>query len=170
MSYATTQDLLLRYDERRVADLVSDTGSRSTNPAASPVAEMALEDASGMIDAACRVSGRYKSLDLLGMTGHGASLLVRLCCDLAYGLLVARRGYSSTDQKAMAPQFEFANAMLDSIRKGERVFDVFDGQNPDSGTPVTSTVLNLKTKTIGYETMSDLVGNSHRLWGVRNPN
>jgi phage gp36-like protein len=169
MAYATTQDLLLRYDERRVADLVSDTGTRSTNPAASPVAEMALEDASGMIDAACRVSGRYKSIDLLGMTGHGANLLARLCCDLAYGLLVGRRGYSSTDQKAMAPQFEFANALLDSIRKGERVFDVYDGQDADAGTATMNTVLSLKTRTAGYDTLNDLVGNSHRLWGLRNP-
>jgi phage gp36-like protein len=130
MAYATPQDLLIRYDERRVADLVSDTGTRSATPLTSPVVAAVLEDAAGILDSACRVGGRYSLTDLANMSGSGHSLLVRLSCDIAYSLLVARRGYSTTDMKVMAPQMEWATKMLDDIRKGDRVLDIF-------GFPVT---------------------------------
>lgn len=194
MAYATAQDLIIRYDERRVADLVSDTGTRSPNPLTSPVVAAVLEDAAGMIDAACRVGGRYSLIDLANMAGSGHSLLIRLSCDIAYSLLVARRGYSTTDQKVMAPQLEFVNKMLDDLRKGDRVLDIFGypitpgapGSPGTPGTPgspthpnaghdtvsatTTPRVISLKARTPGYYTGTDTVGLSDRLWGKRNPN
>lgn len=162
MAYATADDLLTRYDSRRVADLVSDTGARSVYPNSSPVVAVVLEDASGMIDAACRVAKRYTTADLNSLTGSTKSLLVRLTCDLAFGLLVARRGYSAQDQKVMAPQTEAANALLEQLRTGERIFD--DAEVANAGV----NVLSRKTTTDGFHTGTDLVGRSQRLWGRRN--
>jgi phage gp36-like protein len=200
MAYATPQDLLIRYDERRVADLVSDTGTRSAAPLTSPVVAAVLEDAAGIIDSACRVGGRYSIADLAAMAGSGHYLLVRLSCDIAYGLLVARRGYSTTDMKVMAPQLEFANKMLDDLRKGDRVLDIFGfpvspggagsgagggsagggtaggGHVDANGNPLpnsaltTPKILALKARTPGYWIGTDNVGLSSRLWGKRNPN
>ena len=193
MAYATPQDLLIRYDERRVADLVSDTGTRSAAPLTSPVVAAVLEDAAGILDSACRVGGRYSLTDLANMSGSGHSLLVRLSCDIAYSLLVARRGYSTTDMKVMAPQMDWANKMLDDLRKGDRVLDIFGftvtpgggtgggtgsggsghGTGSTSGTHTALTCLHiesLKARTPGYYSGTDTVGLSSRLWGKRNPN
>ena len=161
MAYATAQDLLTRYDSRRVSDLVSDTGTRSVYPDSSPVVAAVLEDASGMVDAACRVAKRYTVTELANLTGSTRSLLVRLVCDLAFGLLVARRGYSAQDQTAMAPQTKAANEMLEMERRGERLFDSADVAEAGVN------VLSLYTRTDGFSSQTDLVGRSQRLWGER---
>lgn len=170
MAYATASDLLTRYDSRRVGDLVSDSGARDANPAASPVLAACLDDASGMIDLACMVGGRYTPTTLAAMTGNSSKALVRLACDLAYGLLVARRGYSSTDQKTMAPQYDQAQNTLELLRKGERVFDIYNGGDPEEGSGTTATIKLIKARTLGYSNGSDMVGNAYRLFGRRNPN
>jgi phage gp36-like protein len=170
MPYATPAELLVRYDARRVGDLVSDTGDRDTNPVASPVLAACLDDASGHIDSACRVGGRYSTTELDTMVGNGSSLLIRLTCDIAYGLLVARRGYSATDQQAMAPNYKPALDMLELIRKGERVFDIYNGGDPDEGSSVTATAKVMKARTAGYYIGNDMVGLSSRFFGRRNPN
>lgn len=161
MAYATAQDLLLRYDARRVSDLVSDTGSRSVYPDQSPVVAAVLDDASGMVESACRASQRYTANDLQALTGNTSALLKRLVCDLAFGLLVARRGYSSQDQRVMAPQTEAANGMLEMLRRGERIFS--DQDNADAGV----NVVTLRTTPPGYTSGTDLAGRSQRLWGQR---
>lgn len=135
MAYATPEELLIRYDARRVADLVSDTGTRTTDPASSPVVAACLEDASGMVESACRVAGRYTINQLVNLQGHTRFLLTRLVCDLTYGLLVARRGYSANDMNTMAPQYKGALDMLEQIKQGDRIFDYpgTDTHNPDAG-------------------------------------
>lgn len=170
MAYATPAQMGTRYDIRRIGDLVSDTGDRDPAPLTSPVLAACLDDASGHIDSACRVGGRYATSELTAMTGYGASLLVRLTCDIAYGLLVARRGYSATDQQAMAPNYKPALDMLELVRKGERVFDVFNGGDPDEGSPTTLSAKGMKIRTPGYSNGSDMVGLASRLFGRRNPN
>lgn len=161
MAYATAQDLLNRYDARRVADLVSDAGSRTLAPQSSPVLLACLDDASGEVDAACRVAQRYTQADLLGLTGNANALLVRLVCDLAYGMLVARRGYTANDSAVMAPREKLAFDTLESLRRGERLFS---GENQaDAGV----NVVPLRATTTGYSSGTDLVGRSQRLWGNR---
>jgi hypothetical protein len=98
---------------------------------------------------------------LANLTGSTRSLLVRLVCDLAFGLLVARRGYSAQDQTAMAPQTKAANEMLEMVRRGERLFDSADVA--EAGVNVQS----LYTRTEGFSSQTDLVGRSQRLWGER---
>lgn len=161
MAYATPQDLLNRYDARRVADLVSDAGSRTLAPQSSPVVAACLDDASGQVDAACRVAQRYTAAELSGLTGNAQAMLVRLVCDLAYGMLVARRGYTANDAAVMAPREKFALDMLEALRRGERLFSGED--QAEAGVNVET----LRTRTTGYSSGTDLVGRSSRLWGNR---
>jgi phage gp36-like protein len=134
VSYATPSQMLTRYDARRLGDLVVD-GDKTT-PRATPtqllsdpvLAEM-LADASGLIDAALLVGGRYSPADLATLAAVEAALptpsstfklLVRLTCDLAYGLLVRRRGLGMD----LAPGYAEAAALLDRLSNGELIFDV----------------------------------------------
>lgn len=161
MAYATPQDLLNRYDARRIADLVSDSGQRTLAPQSSPVVAACLDDASGAVDAACRVAQRYTSADLAGLTGNANALLVRLVCDLAFGMLVARRGYTANDAAVMAPREKSALEMLEALRRGERIFS--GEEQADAGV----NIVTLRTTTTGYSNGTDLVGRSQRLWGNR---
>jgi hypothetical protein len=148
----------------------------------SPVVAAVLDDAAGILDSACRVGGRYSLADLANMSGSGHSLLVRLSCDIAYSLLVARRGYSAADMKSMAPQMDWVNSMLDNLRKGDRVLDIFghavtpggDAGSGDASPPHTALtcphIETLRMRTPGYHSGTDNVGLSSRLWGRRNPN
>jgi len=88
---------------------------------------------------------------------------------------------------------DWANKMLDDLRKGDRVLDIFGftvtpgggtgggtgsggsghGTGSTSGTHTALTCLHiesLKARTPGYYSGTDTVGLSSRLWGKRNPN
>jgi phage gp36-like protein len=131
MAYATVADLLLRYDSRRIGDLVSDNDTRVTNLADNVVVLEALKDASSMIDSSCRVANRYSQNDLNNLTSEAANLRKRLCCDLAFGYLIQRRGYGAAELETMAPGYINALDYLEKLRQGERVFDTTT--HPDAG-------------------------------------
>lgn len=79
-----------------------------------------LDDASGMVDSAVLVAGRYTPAQLATLTGQDQAFLIRLTCDLAYVLLVERRG---TDAKAL-PQFDRAMEELKKLREGDHIFNI----------------------------------------------
>ena len=83
--------------------------------------------------------------------------------------------------KAMAPQMDWVNAMLDNLRKGDRVLDIFGhtvtpgvGETDDPNAKHTAAtclhIESLKARTPGYHSGTDNVGLASRLWGRRNPN
>lgn len=128
MAHAAVSDLLARYDLRRIGDLVLDTDQRATveeltgNGAAGVVIQTALSDASGMINSAILAGGRYELADLEAMTLDSKNHLKRLCCDIAYGLLISRRGYGGADLDAMTSRAKESEASLELLRTGERMF------------------------------------------------
>jgi phage gp36-like protein len=144
MAYCSGAEFLQRYDSRRVAQLVSDDGT--VVPFAGLTGNgnilAALEDATAEINAAVLVGKRYTARQLepnptdggpLYLTLNGYYLLKRLCSDLAFGYLVARRGLSAGESGSLAPRFEQAMAMIDRIRYGERIFDLADQSAADAG-------------------------------------
>lgn len=134
---ASAADLVARYDARRIADLVKDDGTRvdpssivSSGSPANVVVVAALLDASREIEAASRVAARYTHAQLYGdatttPATPGSTLAKRLCCDLAFGLITGRRGYPSKDQTSLTPRVAEAQAMLQALREGVRIFDVY---------------------------------------------
>lgn len=133
MAYATAAQMITRYDARTIGELVADDGTRVTGATllADPNLAVALDDASGQIDAALMQSNRYSADDLSGLTGNSAAHLQRITCDLAMGYLYARRPMYDVDsyQKFM----ELGNKILTQLRKGENVFNL--SSQKDAGTP-----------------------------------
>lgn len=156
MSYATIADFKLRYDIRRIGDLVNDDETRATSAEldSSTTLQACLDDAHSMIDSACLLGKRYTADDLSGLTGTDAALLKRICCDLAYGLLVRRRGFTEGEVSKLAPGYGEAVAILRQLRLGELVF-------------VVDTVLEAGTAEIGVVMGRDitLVTKATRLFG-----
>jgi phage gp36-like protein len=145
MSYAEPTDILARYDYRTIADLVNDYNVRPTEEQllTDPNLQACLDDASGMIDSAIFVSNKYSSADLEALTDQDQAFLLRLNCDLAWGLLNRRRGYDIEKIK----QYQEALEWLDRIRKGDRVFAVAGNEsagNPSSAFPSYATYQALK--------------------------
>lgn len=126
MSYATPADLKLRYDARRLGDLVKDDNTRATagDLDSNLNVQAALDDAQGMVDAAVLAGARYSTVDLAALTGTNKAFLLRINCDLAYGFLILRRGFTDSEMSKLAPGYAQAVKTLELLRTGERVFDI----------------------------------------------
>jgi phage gp36-like protein len=132
MAYATPSDLLARNDARIIGDLLYDNGVRinETDILTNDAVETALDDASGLVNSAAFVGGRYTAADLTGLTGADQSFLVRLTCNLAFILLVQRRGIDTSPY----PQWADAQNTLQQLRFGERIFNVVGVQEAHNTT------------------------------------
>jgi hypothetical protein len=154
-AYVDSDDLINFYDQNTVEDLLSDTGNY-TGPIESDTKLTALaEAASGQVEAACGVSNLYSPTDLAALTGNSLALLKRLVCQLLMVTLVRRRPEKWADEYWKKME-EGAEAYLDRLRKGERLFD--DASKREAGLPtidgptaIELTYLNvLTTRTRNY--------------------
>lgn len=129
MAYAAASDMQLRFDERTLAELVSDTDAAidTADLATDNKLAAALDDASGVIDAALLTGGRYSASDLSGLTGNALALLKRLTCVLAMTFLRQRRpGAFPSDLQQVEADQKWADERLDLLRKGVNVFGLDD--------------------------------------------
>lgn len=126
MAYATVADLRERFDERTIAELVSDenTAVDLVDLATDTNALTALTDASGMVDAALLVSGRYTTAQLSALTGNALGLLKRIVCHLAMAALLDRRPDFDPDRYAKLTEWAFEQ--LEKLRTGENIFNLED--------------------------------------------
>ncbi len=138
MAYATNAQFLQRYDARLIGDIVSDMSVR-VPPAdllTNAVLTAALDDASGEIEAALMQGNRYTAAQLAALTGNSSSHLARLCCRIAWGLLMERRGRMGDVHRDEA--MDASRAELRRLRSGEHVFDVEElkeAGNPSASLP-----------------------------------
>ncbi len=179
-TFATVADLLTRYDARRIADLVGDSGSRvepatllTPSPNGNPVAFAALQDATQMILAAATVAARYSYEQLYGDSTTtpatpGSNLAKRLCCDLGFALLTGRRGYTESQQGSLTPRAAEAQAMLEALRRGERLLDCYSVRDGVVIRVDDHAAAGLPTKilTTPFDDASLLTANT-RLFGIR---
>lgn len=128
MSYATPTAMLRRYDSRKICQLVRDDGSvaNATEILTDEVLQALLDDADGEIRFAVRAGDRYTldELDEIAADDDKKAPLVRLACDITYGLLWIRRGLSDRELAAVAPRYVQAQQTLEMLRRGDRVFDL----------------------------------------------
>ena len=126
-SYAQPSDLIIAYDANQVGDLVNDDKTRATasqittvtsSPGPYQTTLAKLKWASGQVEAACLVAGRYQPSDLAALTGMLLALLIDLVCDLAYWKLTIRR-YPGTK---LTDQAKGALDLLSDLRFGQRIF------------------------------------------------
>lgn len=123
-AFATSADMLKRYDARTLADCCSDNGEpvAVTQLASDTKMAAALADASGRILAACLRGGRYSEADLAALTGESLSYLKYVTCLIAMDGLWRRKPYSQDDGRKAAR--EDAEEILSLLRKGEEIFAV----------------------------------------------
>lgn len=123
MTFATANNLVERFDHRLIGDLCSDDGNDLTLGQVLTDARVAaaLDDASGEVLTNLQVGGNYTYEDLEGLTGLNRSHLVRVCCDIAMGLLIQRRPNRVSTEVADKIA-EKAREHIRQLRKGENIF------------------------------------------------
>jgi phage gp36-like protein len=127
MLYATAADMLARFDARVLGDLVNDTDSQvdSIGLQSDAVLLAMLGDASGDIEAALLVGGRYTIVDLEALASalpptNGTAFLKRMCCDITLAYLLRRRPSKNADSDKAAA--DMAERHLDKLRGGDAIF------------------------------------------------
>lgn len=130
-SYCDPVTMLAFVDWRLVAELCSDDNTlipkgdlvidpadpTLTNP--NPNLAAALLAASGELEAACLVGGRYAAADLKALTGASADYLRMIVAYLALGRLRQRRGIFDD---AEHPQVKEARAIVEQLKEGGSIF------------------------------------------------
>jgi phage gp36-like protein len=139
MAYATGQDLIDRYDVDLVGDLATDdraTQDRDLVATSTKVA-VALEDASGEVEAALLAGGRYTAGQLSTLTGGALSHLKRIVCGLAMAALYQRRP-EAADGDMIDRLTKNSRDAIQALMRGENVFglpSVIDASVIDVGGP-----------------------------------
>lgn len=116
----------------------------------------ALNRASGEVEAACLVAGKYTPTDLNALTGMSQSLLQGLVADLAFWFLMVRRYPGSQPTEA----YKGAMEKLERLRLSERIFGLTEVA--DAGLPVTTFTTQTDIDTLNLNTTI-----SRRFFGVR---
>lgn len=157
-SYASASDLLARYDARVLGDLVADAGARvsSVGLATDANLSVALKRASGEVEAACLVAGKYTPTDLSGLTGMAKELLIGLVCDVAAWFLMVRRYPDMKPTEAVKMALE----RLGQLREGVRIFGLQEAM--DSGNAETTFRTQQQIDTVRLATTQ-----ARRFFGVR---
>ena len=149
MAYASPQDFIDRYDVRVVGDLASVDGTQVSQVGLLTNARLlqCLEDAEGEINSAVLVGQRYSTTDLAAMTGADAAHLQRICCEIAWYLLLSRRWYVVSGEHLKLAVEKYADH-LEMLRAGKRVFNIVDVKEaglPTMSQPSSVQINNLNT-------------------------
>lgn len=123
MPYALPTDLATFFDVNVISDLARDDGVQAPDYTTDPNVLAALSAASGQINAAVLVGEIYTAADLAALAGDDKQLLVEITCQLAMAKLIRRRPekYGSESYQGYVKD---AEAYLDRLRKGERLFNL----------------------------------------------
>ncbi len=122
--YVTVAELKKRFDWRDIADLVSDEDQRVEEKELDTDVNLAacIGDASGDIDAALLIGGKYETTDLEGLTGNALSKLRRMCSEITMFYVLDRRP-TFNSEKLEAYEL-MRNRHLKKLQTGENVFNL----------------------------------------------
>jgi hypothetical protein len=126
-SYASQDDMIVRFDVRTLGDLLADNNVRLTSSQvqnSTVLAELLLQ-ASGELETACIAGQRYLPADLSALRGASQSKLKGIVCSLAFQALMDRRpNIIAQEPKAIGKAFE----LLNQLRQGERIFSLVESE------------------------------------------
>lgn len=151
--YILPDELPLFYDLRRILQLASDTDDTPateadlSNTASDAYAFLnnAILSASSDLDQHCQQGKRYTRVDLEAIVAAAnaspndsalvkrAQPIKQMVADLAFGIMLGRRGFNSERLASLAPRYEKAQEALEKLALGILVFDI--SANIEAGVP-----------------------------------
>jgi hypothetical protein len=149
--YATVAQFAKTIDERLLAELGIDAEADGVVDGTNAIIVAALTRASHEVQSFALRGGVYTESDLDQMQSSENWVLIGTVCDLAYGILVARRGGPFGD--SVKDRVDKANAMLVDLRDGRRVFPI--GSSIDASRPSLSIISQQQRGALGLVADSD---------------
>jgi len=143
--YATVAQFVLSVDERLLEELGIDAEADGVVDNSNTIIVTALTRASHEVQTYALRGGLYTDADLDSLQTAGNWALVGVVCDLALGILLARRGGPFGD--AVKDRMDKANAMLLDLRDGGRVFPI--STNLDASKPSISVISQVQRGALG---------------------
>ncbi len=122
--YATVAQFKDAVDERLLAELGIDAEADGVVDASNTIIMASLTRASHEIQSFALRGGLYTEADLDLLQSQTNWLLIGLTCDIAIGILMARRGGQFSD--AIRDRMDKANSILVGLRDGARIFPLSD--------------------------------------------
>ena len=153
--YCPIPFFILNYDVRVICDYVSDTGTpadqadlTTANTQANNVLISIMTRATQKVKMAVRVSNRYTLQMLDDLYNDPASAdpqyreyeLYSLVGDIAFGLLISRRGLALEEVYKLAPQYKDALDTLERLKHNEAIFDDIGSVVAEAGVHVANIV------------------------------
>lgn len=133
--YCSAAELLIFVDYRTLVDLCSDDNGRplatdftDETSTTGQIALAILQGASGELESAVLLGGRYSVEDLQALTGNQAQFIKKLVADLALWEFYNRRPDLLSQ---MPPKCEQAKAIINAIAEGSMIFGL--QENIDAG-------------------------------------
>jgi len=124
-AFATADELVDRFDERTIRDLLSDTDEPAAQVPLSDNTRLAaiMDSASGMVLSAALAGNNYTEAELNALTGIAKAWITDLTCQLVFARL-ARRRPGRFDAAYLESLEEPARQWLDDLRHGKRILPV----------------------------------------------
>jgi hypothetical protein len=140
-AYLTPAQFLRYYDQRTVAELLSDSSTKVIDVIGNPYLAEMLQAASGQVEAAALKGGRYQAEDLTALaagTSNSSFYLRKLVAGIVMNDLRSRRARTGEDS---LEQYKWALDALKALRQGEEIFGFVENQtaattqsDPDNAT------------------------------------
>lgn len=132
-AYATAADLIARKSSATLGALASDSDTEVAEGslASDPKITAALLSASGAIESALVVGGRYTAAQLASLGTNANAYLVHMTCEIAMAYLYARKPTFFSDEYKAA--LDLQDTYLERLRKGQNVFNI--DENVAAGAP-----------------------------------
>ena len=122
--YATVDQFKDAVDERLLEELGIDAEADGVVDSNNTIIVASLTRASHEIQSFALRGGVYTTTDLDNLQADENWLLIGLTCDIAIGILMARRGGAFAE--AIRDRMDKANSILVGLRSGDRVFPIAD--------------------------------------------
>lgn len=132
--YADVDRFKESVDERLLAELGIDTDNDGVVDSNNVIIEAALVRASHETQSYALRGGIYTEVDLDNLQAAGNWLLIGTVCDIALGILFARRG--GPYGESVRDRLDRANRTLIDLRDGMKIFPI--GANIDASKPMLS--------------------------------
>lgn len=143
--YATVAQLVSTIDERLLAELGIDAEADGVVDQNNAIIVTSLTRASHEVQSFALRGGVYTEGDLDSMQAATNWVLIGTVCDLAFGILMARRG--GPFGESVKDRVDKANAMLLDLRDGKRVFPI--GSTVEASRPSLSIISQQQRGSLG---------------------
>lgn len=159
-SYCTPAQFLVRYDQRSLAQLLSDTGIDISDVTNEPKLAQLLQEASAILESACLIGERYSTTDLANLAASATNmgqLIAGIVADIAIKRVFMRRPDVTMPRIS---QIEETERWLAALADGTRIFGFTEAEKAGHMSDTVETPQDVENRNL-------ITFEARRLFGTR---